>query len=110
MSDSRHKILDVVLLPEQTLQLEWSDSGRRPGKSTALLQERIFSLFENEPENWLLYLGFADRDVSLAPSLKFWRDFANLFVRCLHSSRGQSRSLSHLHYYQPLRRISNFLH
>ncbi len=75
--------LITAVLPDRSLQLEWESVKGRIGKSTALLQQEIFSLYEQNPEGWLLYLGLTDPEVALSPSLDFWRSLAGLFVRHL---------------------------
>ena len=79
----RNKSLITVLLPGRSLQLEWEPVKGRIGKSTALLQDEIFSLYEQDPENWLLYIGLTDPEIALSPSLDFWRRFAGVFFRHL---------------------------
>ena len=81
--DKINNLLEAVLLPDGSLLLEWETTKKRPGKSTRVLQQEMYTLFEREPRNWLLFLGFADPTVFLSPSLDFWRRFSNLFVRHL---------------------------
>ncbi len=78
-----NKSLITAVLPDHSLQLEWEVVKGRIGKSTALLQDEIFSLYEQDPEGWLLYLGLTDGEVALSVSLDFWRRFAGCFVRHL---------------------------
>ena len=80
---TKHQSLITVLLPDRSLQLEWEPVKGRIGKSTTLLQKEIFSLYEQDPRGWLLYLGLTDPEVALSPSLNFWRRFAGIFVRRL---------------------------
>jgi len=76
-------ILDAVLLPDNSLQLERETSGKRISKTTKLLQDEIFSFYEEQPQQWLLFLGFADSGVDLPASLDFWRRFSGLFIKHL---------------------------
>ncbi len=75
--------LAAVVLPDHCVQLEWEPAKGRLGKSTILVQQEILSLYEQDPQNWLLFLGFADAEVPLSPSLDFWRRFSALFVHRL---------------------------
>ncbi len=77
------KFLSAVVLPDHSLQLEWEPATHRIGRSSALLQEELYTLFDEQPDQWLLYLGFADPEVKLSPTLDFWRRFAALFVHHL---------------------------
>ncbi len=75
--------LEAILFPDHSLHLEWGTAGERIGKSTKLLQQEIFSLYEQDPGNWLLFLGLSDPSVHLSSSLDFWRRFSRIFVRHL---------------------------
>ncbi len=77
------QFLVAVVLPDQSLLLEWEAASEKINRSTALLQNELYTLFEEQQGNWLLSLGFADSEVKLAPTLDFWRRFAALFVRHL---------------------------
>ena len=84
MSEPEMKtLLEAVLLPDNSLQLEWGAPGKRIARTTELLQREIFSFYEKQPREWLLFLGFADSGVALSPSLDFWRRFTGIFVQHL---------------------------
>ncbi len=73
----------AVLLPDNSLQLEDDAKDSKQTKSSILLQQEIFSVYKNDRENWLLFLGFSDSEVPLPDSLDFWRRFSGLFVHTL---------------------------
>src|SRR5210317_1969506 len=73
--------LSVVVMPNGTLQPEWIDTKENIPKSSRLLQEEIFNRFVADADTGLLFLGFCDKNVTLSPSLEYWRDFAGLFTR-----------------------------
>ncbi len=77
-----NKELNAVLLPDESLELEWRDLEEPPEKSTKLLQKEIFNRFHAQP-SWLLFLSFCDSKVPLSPSLAYWRNFTGLFARKL---------------------------
>lgn len=77
-----NKELHVVIMPEGSLQLEWSTIEENIAKSSLLLQEEIFKRFHAEP-SWLLFLSFCDQKVPLSASLGYWRNFTALFARKL---------------------------
>jgi non-specific serine/threonine protein kinase len=78
-----NELLHVVIMPTGSLQLEWASAEETVAKSTAILQKEIFNRFVAEPESWLLFLGFCNKDVDLSPSLSYWRSFSVLFTRKL---------------------------
>ncbi len=80
---STQKVLSAVVLPDHSLELEWESATYKIGRSSALLQEELYTLFDEQPDQWLLYLGFADPEVKLPPTLDFWRRFAGIFIRHL---------------------------
>ena len=75
--------LSVVVLPNSTLQTEWTETKDSIDKSSRLLQEEIFNRLVDDADAGLLFLGFCDKNVTLSPSLEYWRDFAELFTRQL---------------------------
>ncbi|MFH1077021.1 MAG: DEAD/DEAH box helicase [Pseudomonadota bacterium] len=80
-----NKELSAVVMPTGTLQLEWSDTTEIIGKSSRLLQEEIYGRFSADLDSsfWLLLLGFSDKQITISPSLGYWRDFASLFAEKL---------------------------
>ena len=77
-----NKELQVIIMPEGLLQMEWSAAKKDIDKSTALLQEEIFKRFHADP-SWLLFLSFCDQKVPLSASLGYWRNFTALFAHKL---------------------------
>lgn len=75
--------LIAVVMPNRSLQLEWTKSKESINKSTRLLQEEIYNRFTSDSDDWLLFSGFCDKKVPLSPSLDFWRGFAGLFAQKL---------------------------
>lgn len=75
--------LNVVVMPDGSLQPEWSPTAVYVTKSSELMQAEIFSRFSSAPESWLLFLGCCDRTVPLSPSLSFFRAFSGRFVHKL---------------------------
>ena len=73
--------LSVVVMPNGTLQTEWIETTENIKQSSRLLQEEIFNRFVADADAGLLFLGFCDKNVTLSPSLEYWRDFAGLFTR-----------------------------
>ncbi|MCP4110317.1 MAG: DEAD/DEAH box helicase [Desulfobacteraceae bacterium] len=75
--------LIVVVMPNGSLQLEWTEPAENINKSTNFLQEEIYNRYTSDTDSWLLFSGFCDRQVRLSPSLDFWRNFTGLFARKL---------------------------
>ena len=75
--------LNVVVMPNGSLQLEWTDTEDDIKKSNRLLQEEIYKRFSANGDSWLLLLGFCDHQVSLSPSLDYWRSFTGVFAKRL---------------------------
>ena len=75
--------LHVIGMPNSTLQLEWAETQDAPSKSSRLLQKEIYRRFTVDIDSWLLFLGFCDQQVSLSPSLNYWRGFAGVFAQKL---------------------------
>ena len=75
--------LNVVVMPNGSFQLEWTDTQDAINKSSRLLQEEIYKQFSADADSWLLFLGFCDHQVSLSPSLDYWRNFTGAFAKRL---------------------------
>ena len=83
MSQVMNQELIVVVMPNGSLQLEWKDTEDIINKSSSLLHEETYKRFMDSTDSWLLFLGFSDNQVSLSPSLDYWRGFAGLFAKRL---------------------------
>ena len=75
--------LNAVVMPNGSIQMEWTDAGERINRSQHLLQQEIFKRFVPDSESAFLFLGFCDRTIPLSPSLDYLKDFAGLFVNKL---------------------------
>ncbi len=75
--------LNVVVMPNRSLQLEWTDVGDGINQSSRLIQDEIWKRFISKDDSWLLMLGFSDQQVPLSPSLDYWRGFAADFAKKL---------------------------
>jgi len=75
--------LNVIVLPNGSIQLERSPATGRKNRSTDFLQQEIQHRFLSDVDTWLLFLGFCDKQVPLSPSLDFWRHFTGLFTHAL---------------------------
>ena len=75
-----HQALDVTVLPKGAFLLEFVDTTESFNESSSQIQRDILRSYNTEPETWLLFLGFRDRQTRLSPSLEYWRDFAGRFV------------------------------
>ena len=72
--------LHAVVMPNGFLQLEWTDTEEVINKSSRLLQQEIFKRFSTNNDSWLLFLSLCDHQVSLSPSLDYWRNFSGAFA------------------------------
>ncbi len=75
-----------ALWMDGSLQLEWRKASKRLTQKQHHLQQTIFQSYTDHRENWFLFLGFNDHNISLSPSLNFWRQFSALFVDHLRLS------------------------
>ena len=75
--------LNAVVMPNGSLQLEWTDTEDTVNKSCRLIQEEIYKRFEKDSNSWLLFLGFCDDRIDLTPSLDFFRHFSRDFTKSL---------------------------
>lgn len=76
--------LIAVLLPNGSIQLEWTPPAAEGfNHASRSMQDEIFARSTQEPEGWLLFLGFCSQSVPLSPSLAYWRTFASLFIQQL---------------------------
>ncbi|HZV47673.1 MAG TPA: hypothetical protein VFG06_10060, partial [Thermodesulfovibrionales bacterium] len=78
-----HQELNAVVMPNGSIQMEWTDAGERINRSQHLLQQEIFKRFVSDSESAFLFLGFCDRTIPLSPSLDYLKDFAGLFANRL---------------------------
>ena len=72
--------LNLVILPNGTLHLEWMDTRDTIPESSRVLQNEIHTRFSDKSDLWLLFLGFSDPQIPLPPSLDYWRRFSGLFA------------------------------
>ncbi len=79
----KNKALNVVILPGGALQLEWADTREAVTRSRHLLQTEIYERFTDDGDSWLFFLGFCDQQVTLSPSLNYWRGVTGKFVEKL---------------------------
>lgn len=76
--------LVAVLMPDCSIQLEWSSSAAEGLNQHSLsLQNEIYARYADEPEGGLFFLGFSSKSIPLSPSLSFWRKFSGLFIHKL---------------------------
>jgi non-specific serine/threonine protein kinase len=76
--------LSAILTPDCSIQLEWTSPPADGLKhSSQVMQDEIFARFTQEPDGWLIFLGFCSKNIPLSPSLTFWRTFSVLFIRKL---------------------------
>lgn len=78
-----YRELSAVIMPNGSLQLEWTDTEDTVSKSQKLLQEEVYSRFVSGADSWLLFLCFSDNRIPLSPSLSFLRNFIGLFAKKL---------------------------
>ncbi len=74
--------VSVVVRPDRLL-LEWVDTGVNYPEPSRQFQQELFRRYHDEPDDWLLFLGFADPDLKLSAPLAFWRDVTSHFAEQL---------------------------
>jgi non-specific serine/threonine protein kinase len=75
--------LNAVVMPDRTIQLEWTPTVSKTPKYNTKLQNEIHEQYSTDRDSWLFYLGFCDKKIKLSPSLSFWRKFSGLFIHKL---------------------------
>ncbi len=72
--------LNLAILPNGTLHLEWMETQDALPQSSRVLQNEIHTRFSDKSDLWLLFLGFSDPQIPLHPSLDYWRRFSGSFT------------------------------
>ena len=75
--------LVVVVMPDGTLNLEFTEDTGQISKKQTLLNKQIFNNYSNGTLTWLFFLGLYGKDASFSPSLKYWSEFSNFFIEKL---------------------------
>jgi superfamily II DNA or RNA helicase len=75
--------LQVVIMPDGSLQLEWESVTGKITRGQSLLQKKIYENYSESPDSWLLLLGFSNSKTPLSFSLGYWRKFAGSFIHKL---------------------------
>nr|MBF0222665.1 DEAD/DEAH box helicase [Desulfobulbaceae bacterium] len=75
--------LTAAIMPDRTLLLEWLPAAGKLNKLSELLQNELFEQYAADPDSWLFFVGFCNKNIVLSPSLSFWRRFSGLFIRQL---------------------------
>ncbi|MDM8517518.1 DEAD/DEAH box helicase [Desulfobacterales bacterium HSG16] len=83
MNQTKYQKLDVVVMPDRTLHLESSDVDIPPDEGALYLQEEIMKRYNSGGNDWLLFVGFCQKDIPLSPSLDFWRNFTGTYTQRL---------------------------
>jgi non-specific serine/threonine protein kinase len=83
MPEETHQELITVVMPNGSLELEWSEAREAMPSNGRLLQEELYRRFSDGASSWLFFLGFCDQGLPLSDSLDYWRSFAGLFVKRL---------------------------
>lgn len=73
--------LNIFVLPDSSLHLEWTETDENISKSQTLFQKELHNRFTDNPVEALLFLACSDKSLSVASSLSYWRHFADLFVQ-----------------------------
>ena len=72
--------LELALLPSGAFLLEFAAADEALDEASAQAQRELLRRYHQDPETWLLLLGFRDAGLKLSPSLEYWRAFAGRFV------------------------------
>lgn len=75
--------LEVVVMPDGTLQLEWLSGGNGHKLQSSVVQHEIYDRYCSDRDSWLFFLGFTGKKQELAPTLSFWCNFSRLFIHRL---------------------------
>ncbi|HKK99976.1 MAG TPA: SNF2 helicase-associated domain-containing protein, partial [Desulfotignum sp.] len=83
MADSNTRQLVVSIMPDQTLCLEWEETGNRVSREQAGQEKKIHRRFAARKSTWLFDLGFENTGERFSPSLAYFIRFARRFVQAL---------------------------
>ena len=74
----------TILMANGSIGVEWLESkSLKIDLGKQKLQQEAYKRLQSSVGDYLLFLGFSDENISLSPSLEFWRSFAKLFVQKL---------------------------
>ena len=62
--------LELALLPKGAFLLEFVDTDEHFDEASSQAQRDLLRRYHQDPENWLLLLGFRDRTLRFSPSLE----------------------------------------
>ena len=71
--------LIAVINSDDSITLEWNELQENITKDKEDLQNEIFARMQKGFHEFLLYLGFCNKNISLSASLDFFRTFCGLF-------------------------------
>ncbi len=71
--------LIAVINSDDSINLEWNELQENITKDKEDLQNEIFARMQKGFDEFLLYLGFCNKNISLSASLDFFRTFCGLF-------------------------------
>jgi len=83
VADSNTRQLVVSIMPDQTLCLEWEETGNRVSREQAGQEKKIHRRFAARKSTWLFDLGFENTGKRFSPSLAYFIRFARRFVQAL---------------------------
>ena len=75
--------LNVAIMPKGSLRLEWEEAKEKISNNSHRLQEEIYERSLDDADNWLFFLGFCDKAISISPSVDHWQKFVSIFVERL---------------------------
>lgn len=72
--------LVAAIMPDGRVQLEWTEEATVWADSSQRFQKELYERWQTDPAAAMLWLGFADGSMGLAPSVDFWRALAAAFI------------------------------
>lgn len=74
------KELSLFINNDNTFEIDWTFSDITYNNDSIRLQEELFEVYNNSPDEFLFKLGFTDRKILLSAGLSFLRQFLYHFV------------------------------
>src|SRR4030042_2663799 len=74
-----NKELNLNILPDGYLNLEWSESAEEISKDKKIIEEDLYARYKKDYNQFLFYLGLTVIQITLSESLACIRKFLNLF-------------------------------
>src|SRR5512133_2535358 len=82
--------LATVVLFDGFLSLEWEENRSVANDEKTKFENHLFDIYKKQttesPLKWLIALGLFETNISLSPSIEFWRHFSSGWIRLIRNN------------------------